>query len=202
MEQNQGSSGATEAAASGAPGKEDVVAYETHRKLLGEKKRLEEQHAAAAQKIKEYESQAKLKEESELKQKEEWKKLLEIREKELAEAKQQVHVKDELISTSLKRRALLDAVNGSVPEQYWGLMPLEEIALNPETGMPDESSVQAIARKFESTFADVVKPKGAKGLPNTAAGGPPKKMTVSEWKQLPSSKEMKAKMAEVDWNTE
>ena len=139
--------------------------------------------------------------ESELKAKEEWKKLVEIREKELSDLKKQVEQRDSLILNSIKRGAVKSAINGQVPDKYVGLIDVSKVVINPETNEPDPVSVQEVARQFEQEHRLLVLSKDGKtGLPNDAATAS-KKMTVSEWKALGSSKEMKAKYNDVDWST-
>lgn len=177
------------------------VAYETHKKLLAEKKKKDEDLAQIKAQLDEMRAKDRERQESELKAKEEWKKLVEIREKELNDLKKQVEQKDSLIVTSIKRGAVKSAINGMVPDKYLGLIDVSKVVINPETGEPDPSSVQEVARQFEQEHKLLILSKdGKSGLPNEAATGA-KKLTYQEWVKLPTSKEMKARQSEVDWTT-
>lgn len=204
-EQAKPSSGGNDGSGSAAVADQDqqnqTVAYETHKKLLAEKKKRDEDLNRIQEQLKEMQAKERERQESELKAKEEWKKLVEIREKELADLKKQVEQKDSLIVTSIKRGAVKSAINGLVPDKYIGLIDVSKVVINPETGEPDPASVQEVARTFEQEHKLLILSKDGKtGLPNDAASAA-KKLTVSEWKALGNSKEMKAKYNEVDWST-
>lgn len=192
-----------------AGGNEETVSYETHQRLLGEKKRAveeakkaAEEKAEAKKQLNELLRQRKEEEEAKLKANEEYKKILEIREKELNEVKAELTNVHTTIAESRKFQAVIESINGSVDKQYWSLIPTEKVAVDPSTGQPDPVSVQAVAREFEKNFALVVKPKtGVQILPNEAAKGGTEKLTVDQWKALPTSKEMKAKKHLVDFTT-
>lgn len=204
-EQAKPSSGGNDATAGG--GIEDQsktaesVAYETHKKLLAEKKKRDEELSQIKSQLDEMRAKERERQESELKAKEEWKKLVEIREKEISDLKSSIEKKDSLIVTSIKRGAVKQAINGLVPDKYLGLIDVSKVVINPETGEPDPSSVQEVARAFEQEHRMLIQSKdGKSGLPNEAASGT-RKLTYEEWTKLPTSKEMKARQSEVDWST-
>lgn len=202
---NQNASGVTDAETSGQsqePEKKDSVAYDTYRKLLGEKKKRDEELEAAKARLSELQKAERERHEAELKQKEDFKSLLQLREEEMKKKDSELHELKSSLEAGAKLRAFLDSVNGVVEKQYWTLVDIDQIKIDPTTNMPDPISVESLARKFEQEYGLVLKAKGApKTLPNTAAQGTTAKITVSEWKALKSSKEMKEKMHLVDWNT-
>lgn len=175
-----------------APAK-DSVAYDTYKKAVDEAK-------AAKAKVAEFEKAQREANEAKLKADGEYKKLLEQREKELADERQKRTGIEQQISDARKRSALLDALTGEVPKTYWSLMDLDEIAVNPETGMPDEASVKSVAEKFEKQYPEVVKraPKGK--LPNDAPQGGGAKLSYASWLKLPV-KEQLERMKDVDKST-
>jgi hypothetical protein len=141
-----------------------TVAYESYQKAIDEAKK-------AKAKAAEYERAQRAREEEELKKQGEYKKLLEQRESELNEARTARQALESKISDSRKLNAFLGSVTGDVPKQYWSLIDLDTIAVDPETGMPDEASVKKAAADFEKQYSDVVK-KPTKGkLPNDAPQG-------------------------------
>lgn len=185
------------------PEKKDTVAYSTYTKVLSEKKKRDEENEALRAKNSALEKAEKLRVEADLKAKEDFKALLALREDELKKRDVELDEIKGSLQHGAKIRAFLDKVNGVVSEQYWKLIDIDSIKMDPNTGMPDALSVEAIAKKFEQEYALVLKSKGdPKHLPNDAANGAGStKMTVKEWSALKTSKEMKEKQHLVDWST-
>lgn len=181
----------------------DTVAYSTYTKVLSEKKKRDEELEATRKKLSELEKAEKSRIEADLKAKEDYKALLAVRDEELKKRDLELTDIKGSLEHGAKIRAFLDKVNGVVSEQYWKLIDIDSIKMDPNTGMPDALSVEAIAKKFEQDYALVIKSKDApKHLPNDAANGAGgAKMTVAEWSALKTSKEMKEKKHLVDWST-
>jgi len=174
----------------------DSVAYETYRKVLGEKKKRDEELAAAKQRLEELERLQKEQEETKLKEKEDFKTLLQLREQELNESKQKLQTLETDINDGKKLNAFLKAINGTVDNHYLSLVDLDKIVIDPNTNMPDENSVMAFAKEFEQTYSKIIdRPSGQK-LPNNAASFGNGSLTVEEWTKLPL-KEKKARLSEV-----
>lgn len=194
------SSGATQLAAGGAAENESQnqqsVAYETHRKLLGEKKKRDEDLDAARKQIAEFQAKEKERDELGLKEKENFKGLLEIREKELAEVKQSLAHKERVLENGMKLDAFTRALSGKLADEYYPLVDLDAIKTDPATGMPDAGSVQAAAKAFETRYTRVIERGTGARLPNDAARGGNGKLSREEWLKLPS-KEMKARLKDV-----
>jgi len=177
-------------------GKKDSVAYETYRKVLNEKKSRDQALSEAQRKIEEYEQEQRAREEKELRDKEEFKKLLDIREKELADIKAKLTGIESNVRESRKLDAFLNTLNGTVPREYWGLINIDDIVLNPETNEIDETSVASAVEKFTKSHARLIDRPGQKtGLPNEApAGNEP--LTYQEWLNLPA-KDMAKRLKDV-----
>jgi hypothetical protein len=173
--------------------KPQSVAYESYQKALDEAK-------AAKKKVAEFERAKREADESKLKQDGEWKKLLEQREIELKETREKLSAKDKMIEDNRKMAAFLDSVTGEVPKQYWSLIDLDQIAVDPETGRPDEASVKKVASVFEKQFAEVIKKPSTSKLPNDAPQGGGGKLTYKQWLELPL-KEKLARQKDVDRST-
>lgn len=181
----------------------DQVAYETYRKLLSEKKKRDEELESKNAELAQLKKAEKERHEAELKAKEDFKALLALREQELEKTKSEVLEMKTSLQDGAKLKTFLDTVNGVVEKQYWGLIDLDQIKVDPTTNLPDPLSVETLARKFEQEYGLVLKSKTApKTLPNTAAQGASAKLTVSEWKALKDSKKMKENMHLVDWDTQ
>jgi hypothetical protein len=207
----QGSGGAAQASGGSEEKKQSdntttesgTVSYESYQKLLKEKKSRDEELAKLRKEAEDRLAQERAAQEQALKDKENWKELAALREQEKTQAEQKAAqalaetqaIKSQL-ANNVKRRALLDAVSGVVPEQYSALLPIDEIVMNPETGRPDPASVQAVAMKFQKTYPHIIEKRGGPRLPAEAARGTGAALTYEEWLKLPT-KEMKARAAEV-----
>lgn len=172
----------------------DTVSYETHARLLDEKKKL-------AFKLKEIEDAKKIQFEKELKDKEDYKKIIELRDKEVVEYKTKYETLEARLTNGSKLSAVLDQIDGKVEKIYYGLIDLDSIALDPSTGMPDEKSVRDVAKQFSKTHSKVILKDGAASkMPHDAArGGSGGKLSLAEWTALPQNEKGK-RMKDVDPN--
>jgi hypothetical protein len=171
------------------PGAKNSVAYETYQKVLDEAK-------AAKKRLSEFEKAKRDAEEAKLKQDGEYKTLLEQREQELAEERKAKTELETKISDGRKLNAFLGAMTGEVPKQYWSLIDLENVAMDPATGQPDPASVKRAAEKFEKEYSDVVKRPNKSRLPSGTPGGSDKALGYAEeMKQAKTQKEFDAVLA-------
>lgn len=194
------SSGSDQQAASGADGNtdstlasKDPVAYETYRKVLGEKKRRDEELRAKDELLAKYEQENKERIENELKAKEDYKKLLEMRDKEIQEKDHKLKSIETEIQESAKFSAFLEAIPGQVPKKYWQMIDTAQIVIDPTTGQPDPGSVKKAAEVFQNTYGELIVNPGRAKMPNQAASGPVEPMTEELWKSL-SPKEKKQRL--------
>lgn len=171
------------------PKPEDKVAYETHRKLLGEKKKL-------AERLADFERKEKEREEKELREKEDWKGLVESREKERDEERQKRQNLETTLRDGLRLDAFTRKVSGRIDDQYLALVNLDKIAVDPETGRPDEVSLNEYVREFEKQYPAVIQRTGTSNLPNDAPKQPGDRLTLAEWKKLPL-KDKKERLSDV-----
>lgn len=179
------------------PTESESISYETHKKLLSEKKKRDEENQALKRQLEDFLAKEKAREEEELKKQKNFEQLLKLREEELQKEREEKNSLRSMAEKGLKRRSFLDAVNGAVDEQYWGLIDLNEIVIDPTTGVPDEQSVQKAAREFEKKYPLVLqKRSGGPRLPGDAPRGSGGKLTYEEWLSLPL-KEQKARLKEV-----
>lgn len=194
-----GSSGAASPSSGSDAGNQDqkdVVKYETYSRVLGEKKKLQERTEELAAKLAEHEAAQKAVEEAEMKKRGDFEKLLsqEREAKKALEAKLQA--REAQITNSLKLDSVLKALDGQVESQYWGLLDLDGIPVDPTTNAPDEMAVKNYANEFAQKFSRVILKPNQQKMPNEAAQGGGKPMTIEEWKKLPL-KEMKQHYASV-----
>lgn len=132
------------------------VKRESHQKLLAEKKRLAEQMAEKDAQLAKFEADQRQREEDDLQAKEDFKTMLENRDKELAETKSELTNLKTHFSESRKLDAVLSTMQKPLPKKYWGLIPLDEVAIDPTTGNPDEMSVTNVVEKFKETYPEVI----------------------------------------------
>lgn len=171
--------------------KPDTVLHSTHDKLLKEKKRRDQENVELRGRLEEFEKEKKEKEESELKQQNEYQKLLGIRDQELEQERKKNQDHTQTLQNGQKLRAFLDSVGGKVEEHYWDLIRLEDIAMNPETGTPDPASVEQFANDFKQKYWKIIDSGKGPKVTNDAPGTPGGAMTVQEWKALQTGKEMR-----------
>lgn len=173
--------------------KPDTVAYDTYRKVLSEKKKRDEENEKLQLALKEFEAKEKERVEAELKAKGDLQKLLDLQKQEKAGIEAKLKEKESFIENHLKVQAFKAEVKGQIPEQFERLIDVSKIIVDPTTGKPDPVSVANVAREFETQYGVILGKGGKTPLPNEAAAGSAKKITVAEWKLLPL-KEMKEKL--------
>lgn len=188
------SSGSGEGEGDGKPN--DTVQYATYQKVLAEKKKRDVELSEARKMLDDMQAKEKAASENDLKAKEEFKKLVEIRDVELASEKQKRSDLEGQIQSALKMDSFLKALSGKVDDVYLGLVPVEDIVIDPSTGRPDMASVQEVVKNFESKFSKVIERASGKKLPNDAAGGSKQTLTHDDWLKLPV-KEMRKRIGEV-----
>lgn len=181
----------------------DVVRYDTHRKLLEEKKRTQEKNRLLEEKLAAFESERERLAREELEKQGNFQKLLEQERLE----KQKLELEHKTLVESLYNARKISAVKkhiqGSVyDEVLQKMLPVDGIAIN-EDGTVDENTAKLVAQEFEKSYPGLVmRDQRNGGLPNEAARGVSgKKLTYQEWKNLGSAAEMRTRQKDVDWST-
>lgn len=174
----------------------DVVKYETYKKVLDEKKRRDGELDELKKRLNTLEAEKAEKEKKEAEAKGDLQKLLELERQEKAKARQELDEIKGTLASGSKLKAVLDSINGKVDEQYWKLLDLDKVVIDPNTGLPDQTSVQAAAKEFETNYALVIKKPTSAKLPNDAPQGGGGKLTYEAWLKLPL-KEKGERMKEV-----
>jgi len=175
----------------------NTVAYETHQKLLNEKKRAAEELRVARETLNRLEAEKREQEEKALREKEDFKKLFEARDNELKTEKEKRAQIENQINDSKKMRSFLQNVGSPVDERYWNLIDLDKIQLDPNTGKPDESMVKSYADEFKKTYWEVLNPATGR-IPNDAPGRDKSGLTYEEWLKLPYNEKKKRQSEIVD----
>jgi hypothetical protein len=163
--------------------KKDSVAYETYQKVLSEKKKTAERLAIL-------EAEKADREKKDMEAKGEYQKLIELEKKRADEAIAKVSAFEEQMTQGKKLRALLNALGGQVDDKFLGFLPIDQIALDPETKDVNLTSVASVADQIKKQYPEFIKNPNAPRLPNMAPqGNEAGKISEAEWKKL-SAKEM------------
>lgn len=182
----------------GDDSKKNSVAYETHQKLLGEKKKRDEELRQAREALSKYEQERKDLEDKSLREKEDFKKLFESRDKELLEERARREAIESKITEAQKYKALNKALGTQVPEKFWNLVDLDKIALDPNTGMPDEATTRVYAEQFQKDYSELFTNRQAPRLPNDGPSKGKTGISYEQWKALPYAEQKKRQSEVID----
>lgn len=135
----------------------DFVKYETYQRIVSEKKRRDEQLGEMSKRVQELEGQQKMRHEQELREKEDYKKLLDLRDKELLDTKSKLNEFSVMQKLEKKAQAFVNAVGGLKRQEYMNLVDFDQIIMTDE-GSIDQMSLEKYkdewAQKFPETLAD------------------------------------------------
>lgn len=162
---------------------QNSVSYETHRKLLDEKKK-------AQARLKELEDAEKRRQEEALLNEGKLKEALELREKELKETREQLNLFNERERQAKKLRAVIKGLGAGDLDDKWYTVIGQEIdgvAID-DDGNVDAGSVQKVVDGLKKNWPEMLR-KPSAALPNGTPSGGPAFISRAEWKKL-SSKEM------------
>lgn len=176
---------------------EDQVSYDTHRRLLGEKKRVQEERDQLRKRLDDIEAQRREQEAKELEKQGEFKKLLELREKELSDHKAMLAKIEEDRKLAKKVVALRSAIGMPVKDEYLLAFAETEKILTTEDGSIDPLSVSKVAEEFKKAHPSLLgsnKPNNP-GLPQNAPNGSGS-ISYESWLTLPY-KEKAARLKDV-----
>jgi len=188
------------------PDPKGTVAYETHRTLLSEKKKRDEENRVLREQIAARDKADKEREDAKLLENEDYKKMVENRDQTIVEKDILLKEKDETL-TGLKSRetnaqkisAFLDTLAGDVRSCYWDKIDIAKIPIDPDTGEVDAMAVTQQVEIFKKEYPELITGLAGPKLPN---GAPPARnagagtLTYEAWLKLPAA-EMKARKNEV-----
>jgi hypothetical protein len=179
------------------------VSYETHKRLLEQRKKDQVEKEALAVKLSEFEAEKARLEEEKLRQEGNWKSLVESRELKL----KAIEEENKLLATKAKQyeQTLADAVKlnafqnklgGKLKKsEYLTFVDTNRIPIDPDTKTVDDKAVEQYAHEFSNQFKELISFDRGGSLPGGAAQ-PGKQLSVAEWQKLPL-KEQKARLKEV-----
>jgi hypothetical protein len=152
--------------------KQDKVAYETYKKTVEAEKNAKAKVKSLADELESLKKQLDAKQESELKEKENYKALWENTNKTLEQTKKE---KDDLIQSQLlaKRLNVFDEKVGRLKHQdFYRLIPVDKIQLD-DSGNVIQESVDLVAKEVRERYGDDIFEKKQLGkLPASAGGNP------------------------------
>ena len=180
----------------------DGVSYDTHRKLLGEKKKVAQELALAQEKLKQFElSQQELKE-KELKDNEKWQEFAEEQKKKAAEMEAQLNSYRDREVYQAKVAKVVGSVEG-LSSKYHHLIDADAIEYDASTGEVDESSLQKEVERIKANYPEVLmKTQSAAFDSRSPQPNGQAKLTAQEYARL-SRDQKKARAGELgnvpDW---
>jgi len=159
--------------------KKDMVSYETHRKLLAEKKKQD-------QLLEEFRANQKKTEELKLIEEGKLKEALELKEKELAEKHRLLQEYDSRDKTAKKISCVLRGLGTKDLDDKWFTVihgELDEIKFD-DSGEIDQSSVLKVVETLKTTWPEMLATKRP-GMPGGVPSvGTPGTISYSEWQKL------------------
>lgn len=180
------SSGTTAAnqASSDIPPSDKPVSYETHRKLLKERKEFEEE-------LTRLRTEKADKEKKDLEDRGEFQKIAQNEKQRADEAAAKLAEYEQRFEQAKKLKAFLGALGSEVDEKFFGFLPVEQIAIDPETREINMTSVAKAAETFKTQYPELLRSKTGVKLPSAAPqGNSSGTISRSEWLGLPE-KEMR-----------
>jgi hypothetical protein len=145
----------------------DSVSYETFNKLLAQRKKDKEVLKTYEKQVEELSGWKKSIEEQESVKKGEYEKILTTYKTENEALKGKLSEVQKSIVDGQKYNAFLDKLPGRLDRsEYLQFVDIEEIAIDPDTGIVDEATVQSSVDKFVKGFGKLITPTNTKSLPS------------------------------------
>ena len=172
------------------------VSYSTYKKTLSQLKNLQEKYKEQGLTLNSFVEKEQQLEQKRLEEQGEYKKLLDLERQKLSQYEQERDSYKNKLITAHK----LNAFNEKLPSKianpkYYSHVPVDDILIDPETGLVDDSSVDSVVSSFIKEHPTLLETK-SNPMPSDAPGTK-STLTHAEWLKLPSLKEKKARMHEV-----
>lgn len=163
--------------------KKDFVSLETHRRLLDEKKRAQAQ-------LEQLLAEKKARDEEEARKRGDFQKIEEGLKSDLESERQKRKQLEEMFEHGRKLNAVTEAL-GTIESKWLKLLDVSQVAVHPETGEVDMNSVAKVAEAFKKEFPEAMRKPA--NMPSAQPAGLSQgsgRILESEWKRLPTLKEM------------
>lgn len=169
-----------------------MISYESHRKLLDEKKKVQGELSILL-------ADKKARDESEAVRRGDFESLLKSRDEELAKERGERQQLQNRITTGLKMNAVIDSLGGNIDPKWYQLIDTSEVVQS-ETGELDPMTVARVSEALKKQWPEMV--KTASKLPAAApqgliAGGT--KIAESEWRNLTGKQQSVYGLNDVVW---
>lgn len=173
-------------------------------RILEESKKYKEGYQTFKQKQEAIEAQKVQEEEERLRKEGQFSTIIEQREAKINELEEtlnktmdEVKSRDTAITNFKKAQAFQAALGGTLKkEAYWNHVDFDKIAINPETGSIDKSSLDLVVNDFSQSYGELVDFGNNPNLPNQTPRGGSGKLTHAQWTKLPLA-ERKKRMKDV-----
>lgn len=152
------------------PTQEQVVAYETHQKLLNQRKADQRKARELEDKVRQLTESIKSAENAKLEEKQEYKKLYEATKVELEAKKREQEERDRIIVNKEKQAALNKELGGLKNDAYFRFAELDNIVID-DSGQVDLTSVRLEANRFRQNFPELITPSNPVRVNNQAPSG-------------------------------
>lgn len=148
-------------------GSKDTVSYETFNKLLAQRKKDREKLGTYEKQLEELSGWKKQLEEQESVKKGEYEKILSTYKTENEALKGKLSEVQKSIVDGQKYQSFIDKLPGRLDRsEYLQFVNVEDIAIDPETGVVDEATVQSAVDKFVKSYGKLITPTNTKSLPS------------------------------------
>lgn len=157
--------------------KKDMVAYDTHRKLLAEKKKLQQELSDFRQ--------AELQKQEALEAEQgKFKELYESYKQKTDELAAQLQGEQEGRQNFVKVQNFLNAVDGKIDSKYYDFIPTKEIHIDPDTGKVDQMSLDKAVEAFAKEHGVLIQKPNAVGTRDRAPSHAVPERKVSEMSKV------------------
>lgn len=158
------------------------VSYETHSRLLNQKKKADEE-------LEVLRNEKKQRDEDDAKKRGDYEALLKSREEELAKVKGDYNALNSRIMDARKLTAVISAAGSPIDPKWHGLIDTSKVLVNPETGDVDNMSATKVIEDLRKQWPEMFAKPSAPQLPaNAPQGNGAGKISRAEWLKLDSKK--------------
>jgi len=178
---------------------EDVVKYETYKKVLSQHKRSQQEALELKQRLDVIEKREREREEALLTEQGEYKKLLELERKRSEEKSKEAERSAQMLLETHKLNAFREKLPGKLKHNsYYSFVPTDSIVIDPESGIIDDNSLSSVVSDFLKHHSALVESPSKKDLPWNASTNS-SRLSYEEWLKLPV-KEQKSRYKEMRQN--
>lgn len=195
MTTDNNASGETQQVSDDVETKDGKVAYETFKKLLGEKKRIGEEYSSLKKRLEEFEGEKKSHEENKLREQNEFKKLVDLRDRELSTTRKELEALRVRELNAKKLDSFLKVLGAPIKREYWQLIDFDSVIAN-DKGDVDEMSVTQEVDRFKKQYPEILSIRQSSNYSSMSPNGNGVGISYEEWLKLPL-KEMKAKYNQI-----